>query len=291
MPRRWLAIPAGTVTIGSPEDHLDAIAGVQHYPREWFEDETPQHRVTVGTFGISRYPVTNAEFTDFTAATGYLTTAEERGFGLVYAAGYWEERQGASWRRPAGPYDSVEDRLDHPVVQVTHADAAAYAAWAGARLPTEDEWEYAAHGAAWACWPWGDDWDLERANTAEYWAKTPIADFRDWRTWWERRQKECREVPATSPVGAFSPAGDSPFGVADMAGNVTEWTATRYQMYDPGRRYDPVYAIAAGRYVVVRGGDWMKFRYQVRTSERIACDPGYANFATGFRCASDLAGP
>ncbi len=92
--------------------------------------------------------------------------------------------------------------------------------------------------------------------------------------------------PATTAVGSFSPRGDSLCGLADLAGNVAEWTATTYGPYDPARSYDPIYAAAAGRYVVVRGGCWMNFRYQLRTSERIACDSGYENFATGFRCAA-----
>jgi sulfatase modifying factor 1 len=285
--RELVAIPPGKVLIGSPEEHLDDIAVVQHYPRAWFEDEIPQHLIDVAALFIDRYPVSNAAFADFTAASGYVTAAEERGFGLVYGVGYWEEKAGASWRYPAGPHDSVENRMDHPVVHVAHADAAAYAEWAGMRLPTEAEWEYAAHGATWKCWPWGGAWDHRRANCAEYWAEKPIADFTAWRAWWAVHRERHGGIPATVAVGTFSPEGDSPFGVAEMAGNVAEWTATRYHLYDPYRSYDPIYVAAANRYMVVRGGTWMNFRYQLRTSERIACDPAYSNFATGFRCAID----
>ena len=282
------AIPAGAAVIGSPEAHLDAVAAAQHYPRTWFEDEAPQHRVSVDGFRIDRHPVTNAAFDAFAAATGYLTLAERRGFGLVYGDSYWQERPGACWRHPGGPDDSIDGRMNHPVVHVSHADALAFAAWADKRLPTEAEWEHAAHGQAWRCWPWGNHWDPRKANSAELWAGQPIAGFAAWRTWWGTRRARNHDTPATTPAGSFSPDGDSPWGVADMAGNVAEWTATTYQPYDPSRRYDPVYAAAAGRYVVVRGGSWMNFRYQLRTSERIACDPSYENFATGFRCAADL---
>jgi len=285
-----ITIAPGRVGLGSPEEHLDDIAAKQHYPRVWFEDELPQHMVEMAAFRIERCPVTNAAFAAFAEASGYVTEAEEKGFGLVYGADYWEERPGASWRHPAGPQDSVEDRLDHPVVHVTHADAAAYAKWAGMRLPTEAEWEYVAHGPTWRCWPWGDEWDVARANSSEYWARTSIADFPAWRAWWSDRHRRHGGVPATSPVGSFSPAGDSPFGVADMAGNVAEWTATPYHMYSPDQVYDPVYLAATDRYMVVRGGGWMNFRFQIRTSERVACHPAYANFATGFRCAVS-AGP
>lgn len=278
-------IPAGRALIGSPEEHLDQIVGLQHYPRVWFEDEAPRHAVDLPAFDIDRHPVSNAAFAAFVAASGYVTAAERQGFGLVYGASYWEEQAGASWRRPAGPHDSIADRMDHPVVQVTHADAVAYAEWVGMRLPTEAEWEYAAHGPDWRCWPWGDEWDIGRANSAEYWAQRPIADFAAWRAWWATHHARNRGIPATLPAGAFSPQGDSPFGVAEMSGNVAEWTSTPYHMYDPARSYDPVYATAVSRYIVVRGGGWMNFRYQLRTSERIACAPSYANFATGFRCA------
>jgi formylglycine-generating enzyme required for sulfatase activity len=253
----------------------------------WFEDETPQHPVPVAAFRLDRDLVTNAAFAAFVAATGHITLAEKRDFGLVYAANYWEERVGACWRRPAGPADSITDRMHHPVVHVTHADATAYAVWAGRRLPTEAEWEYAAHGPIWQCWPWGDDWDPGRANSAEHWAQGRVADFAAWRAWWAAEQQQRHGIPATTPAGAFSPGGDSPFGLTDMAGNVAEWTASRYHMYSSTRVYEPVYTAAARSYMVVRGGGWMNFSYQLRTSERIACDPAYANFATGFRCAAD----
>ncbi|WP_246238498.1 formylglycine-generating enzyme family protein [Acrocarpospora corrugata] len=283
-----VTIPAAEVQIGSSEEHMDGLTSVQHYGREWFEDESPQHRRAVATFAIDTYPVTNGEYLAFTEATGHRTAAELRGWGLVYGASYWEEREGACWRRPAGPGDSVQDRLDHPVVHVGHADALAYAAWAGKRLPTEAEWEYAAHGPQWRCWPWGAEWGPGFANCAEHWSGTAISDFAAWRSWWARRRAEHGETPATTPVGAFSPTGDSPFGVADLAGNVAEWTATTYHLYDRDRSYDPVYTMAAGRYMVVRGGSWKDFRFQVRTSERIAVDPVYSSFALGFRCAADL---
>jgi sulfatase modifying factor 1 len=280
-------VPEGTVQIGASEGHLDDVAADQHYDRDWFEDEAPQHETAVPGFAIDRLLVTNADFAAFADATGHTTAAERRGFALVYGDGYWVEEDGACWRHPAGPADSVAERMDHPVVQVTAADAAAYARWRGKRLPAEAEWEYAAHGPAWRCWPWGDDWDRERCCCAEYWAGQSISDFAAWRSWWRDRRAQHGPQPGTMPVGAFSPAGDSPFGVADMAGNVAEWTATPYHMYDADRAYDEVYqAAATARYLVVRGGGWMNFRHQLRTTERIAVDPGYASFAVGFRCAA-----
>ncbi|MGH3242894.1 MAG: formylglycine-generating enzyme family protein, partial [Spirillospora sp.] len=282
-----IAVPAGTVRLGTPEAALDALAGQQAYPRSWFEDESPQHPVELAAFWIDAHPVTNAAFTAFTEATGHRTAAEIRGSSLVYGPGYWQETPGACWRHPGGIGDRIDDRMDHPVVHVDYADARAYAAWADRRLPTEAEWEHAAHGPDWRPWPWGTTWDRGRVNCAEHQAARPLGDLGEWKTWWTERYARHGTVPATTPVTAFSPAGDSPFGMSDMAGNVAEWTATRYCLYDPGRRYDPLYHAATGRYQVVRGGGWMNLRHQLRTSERFAIDPAYASHATGFRCAAD----
>jgi formylglycine-generating enzyme len=283
-----IQLPSGPVELGSSEQHLDDVAASQHYKREWFEDESPQHRDQVQSFWIDRYPVTNAQYAEFCGTTGYRTEAEVRGFGLVYGATYWEEMDGVCWRHPGGLDDSASDRPDHPVVHIAYADAAAYAAWAGKRLPTEPEWEYAAHGPDWRCWPWGNAWEPANANSAEYWYGEPISDFRAWHTWWARHREASGGVPATTAVGSFSAVGDSPFGVCDMAGNVSEWTGSTYMLYDPDRQYHPTYEMAAGRFKVLRGGSWMNFRYQMRTSERFASDAAYSSISIGFRCASSL---
>jgi sulfatase modifying factor 1 len=284
-----ILIPGGEAMVGSPSEHLDAIASQQHFGRDWFEDESPQHTRTIQPFRIARNPVTNREFATFADDTGYVTSAERRGFGLVYAARCWEKQPGVCWRTPAPGLDAARQRPGHPVVHVDHADAGAYAAWAGLRLPTEAEWEYAAHGSGWRPWPWGGDWDPDAANTAEYWAGGPIRDFASWRIWWTRRHAEHGPAPSTTPVGQFSPHGDSPFGVCDMAGNVAEWTASSYGPYDPSQEYDEGYRAAMKLgYVVVRGGSWKHFRFQTRTSERIACSADYSTFDVGFRAACDM---
>ncbi|MFJ2095492.1 formylglycine-generating enzyme family protein [Streptomyces sp. NPDC087901] len=279
-----IMIPAATVTIGAPDEHLDALAGEQHYGRAWFEDESPQHRLAISPFLLDQYPVTNAAFSRFVTATGYRTAAELRGFGSVYDSAYWQEMAGASWSHPGGPEDSISDRLDHPVVHVDHADATAYARWAGKRLPTEAEWEYAAHGPSWQPWPWGDSWDPARAACAR---TGPGSDQKLWRAWWDDHFSRNGTVPATATVGDHSPAGDSPFGISDMAGNVSQWTADPYRLYDETRSYEPIYHAAAERYCAVRGGGWMHLRHQVRTTERFAAAPDYSNHALGFRCAAN----
>lgn len=283
-----ITIPTSTATIGSPEQHLDSVAASQHYPRAWFEDETPQHTASIDAFSIDPVPVTNAAYAEYTDATGHVTAAERRGYGLVYGRGYWTIVPGVNWRHPHPDLDAVVDRPDHPVVHVDHTDATAYAVWAGKRLPTEAEWEYAAHGHQWTPWPWGNEWDRHRANTAEYWAGYPIHDLDTWKTWWCEHYVHNSATPATTVVGTLA-AGTSPFGVLDMAGNVTEWTASPYRLYAPDRRYDPGYhAVADHGHIAVRGGSWKSFRWQARTSERIACDPCYSAPDLGFRCARDL---
>jgi formylglycine-generating enzyme required for sulfatase activity len=113
--------------------------------------------------------------------------------------------KGFDWHHPEGPGSGIEERMDHPVVQISWLDATAYAEWAGVRLLDEREWEKAARGIDGRLYPWGDTFDSERCNVYE------------------------SGIHATTRVGQYSPAGDSPSGCADMAGNVWEWTASRWE--------------------------------------------------------------
>ncbi|HEX6871470.1 MAG TPA: SUMF1/EgtB/PvdO family nonheme iron enzyme [Micromonosporaceae bacterium] len=281
-------IPGGTFDQGSAPWMLDWLAQQeQTLPRGWFSDEVPQQTVTLAPYLIDRYPVTVAEFRAFVQDTGYRTSAEEVGYGLVYGEQGWAELAGACWKLPAGPGDELERYLDHPVVHISWLDANAYAQWAGKRLPTESEWEFAARGSGFRIWPWGDTWHGANANTAEYFAG-PMATLEQWRTWWLAVLAERGPIPLTTPVGTFSPAGDSPFGCGDLAGNVYEWTSTVSHLYGESAECDPTLRMVMGRYRVIRGGSWMNFRYQVRCSERMHGDPdGWSSFAIGFRCAVD----
>jgi formylglycine-generating enzyme required for sulfatase activity len=141
-------------------------------------------------FWMDRTPVTNAEYKRFLDA--------HPGHAVPFAKEDWAQQY--SWDRQARSFPSGRD--EHPAVLVTRQDAVAYAEWAGARLPTEEEWEKAARGVDGRKYPWGD-WDNERCNTAE------------------------AGVLDTTPVGQYSPHGDSVYGCADMSGNVWEWTATK----------------------------------------------------------------
>jgi len=165
------------------------------------EDGTWVIRLEQGFF-VARTPVTNAEFARFVQATGYVTTAEKEG-GLNPKT--LQHTTGFDWHHPDGPGSSVEDRMDHPVVQVSWHDAMAYAEWAELRLLAEQEWEKAARGVDGRIYPWGDNLDPARCNTNESGIRT------------------------TTPVGQYSPDGDSPCGCTDMAGNVWEWTRSEWQ--------------------------------------------------------------
>jgi len=282
-------IPGGTFLQGSPSWVLDWLDGEEHQtlPRVWFGDETPTVRRTVEPFWLDRHLVTRADFAAFVAATGHRTDAEQIGFGMVYGEGGWEEIPGACWHAPGGAGTSIDGSADHPVVHVSYQDATAYAAWAGKRLPTESEWEFAASGPRFRIWPWGDDWQQALANTAEFHAG-PLASLQAWKQWWSAACRQDGPMPRTTPVGQFSPEGDSGYGCADLAGNVYEWTASLSELYDDSAAVDPTVRTAVGRYRVIRGGSWMNFRYQVRCSERMHGDPsGWSSFAHGFRCAKD----
>lgn len=282
-------IPGGSFLQGTPDWVLDWLEKQdQPLPRLWFADETPQIEARLEPYWMDRHPVTVSEFDRFVSSTGHVTDAEQIGFGMVYGARSWEERPGATWRRPAGPgYAPPADYGDHPVVHVSWADAEAYARWAGKRLPTEPEWEFAARGRDFRIWPWGDEWDRGNANTAEL-SADGLTSLAEWKQWWGGQYACSGPLPRTTPVGCFSGRGESVFGCADMAGNVYEWTSTVSRLYAASVDCDPSVRTAVGRYRVIRGGSWMNFRYQTRCGERMHGDPGgWSSFAQGFRCARD----
>ncbi len=285
-----VVVPGATFHLGSPEWAFEWLMEQgQHLPLSWFKDECPQVLVEVAPFAIDRCPVTVAQFRAFAEATGYTTLAERRGWSLVYGTDYWRDTSGASWRFPAGANVQYEPPDDHPVVHIAAEDAEAYAAWAGKRLPTEAEWELAARGPEYRLWPWGNTWSRHRVNCVERRLGDAIRSAADWRAWWAALTRDTGPIPLTTPVGSYSPEADSPYGVADMAGNVFEWTSTPSYLYGPSPDCDESLLSIMGHFRVVRGGSWMNMRFQTRTSERLHGDPQtWACFASGFRCASDL---
>jgi formylglycine-generating enzyme required for sulfatase activity len=240
-----IAIPGGSYNMG------DAAGD---------DNEAPK-RVTVKPFRMMRTEVTNQSFAIFVKQTGHITDREREGWGWVWPAGKWIRRKGADWRHPHGPDDSIRDRDDHPVVQVSANDAKAYCRWRGLRLPTEAEWEFAARGTDGRRYPWGNDPPRQSAPFRTNFGSVRCcgADGTD-------------GYVKTAPVGRF-PAGISPFRIEDMAGNVWEWTSNRF----PGQPHE----------MAIRGGGWGNNPYCLRVSYRHGNRPEYGLDLVGFRCAGD----
>ena len=247
-------------------------------------DALPSHLVSVDGFWIDRTPVTNAEFERFARATKYITVAErqldperypevprdklkpgsavftptDHPVPLDNPLQWWKYVPGASWKHPAGPGSSLRDRADHPVVHVAYDDVLAYAKWAGKRIPTEAEFEFAARGGLdRRPYPWGDD--LMPGGK-------PVANT--WQGSFPARDAGEDGFLGTSPVTAFPPNG---FGLYDMGGNVWQWCADWYRPdyyaalakagtvadnpTGPADSYDPQEPGAAKR--VLRGGSYL----------------------------------
>jgi len=215
-----IAIPGGTFRMGS---------------EAFYSEEAPVVERTVAAFEIDATLVTNAQFAEFIDATGYVTIAERPmdpadfpgadpamlvpgSLAFAATAGpvnlrdwrqWWKWTPGASWRHPFGPDSDIDDKADHPVVQVAYPDAHAYATWAGKRLATEAEWEFAARGGLDdATYAWGDEMPEQlKANT--------------WQGSFPWRNTGANGWVGTSPVGSFEANG---YGLFDMTGNTWEWT-------------------------------------------------------------------
>jgi sulfatase modifying factor 1 len=215
---------------------------------DFYEDEGPVRDVVVDGFWIDETPVTNAQFARFVDETGYRTFAEDapdprdypglepgacKAGSLVFtppghpvplddASSWWTFVEGASWRHPTGPSSSVAGIEDHPVVHVTPRDAEAYALWAGKRLPTEAEWEFAARGGLEGrVYGWGDELEPKGVAQANIW----VGSF-PWRN--DARPGHTR----TSAVRSYPANG---YGLHDMIGNVWEWTADPYAFARPAK--------------------------------------------------------
>jgi serine/threonine-protein kinase len=258
-------IPAGEFSMGSNRNY----------------EEKPVHIVYLDAYWIDQYEVTNAMFTAFVKATGYRTDAESAKRSKVWARtnGKTVEEttwvDGASWRHPTGA-NNITGLENHPVVQVSWNDAAAYCEWVGRRLPTEAEWEKAARGTDERWFPWGKEFNCAFGN---YDDETNI----------DRYVVGCDGFPRTAPVDSF-PAGKSPYGVYNMSGNVWEWVADWYsETYYSESPYANPPGPIRGAYRVARGGSWfseMKFLYiSYRDGEEN--DPSYRDDILGFRCAQD----
>jgi eukaryotic-like serine/threonine-protein kinase len=262
-------IPTGSFDMGSAEDEVDELianckksGGSPYTCEERYDAETPRHRVQVEGFFLDKTEATQAQFARFVQAARRITTAEAEGRSELYRQKEgkwgWEDQDGIDWRYPVSRNAPTLPAL--PVVHVSWTDAVAYCAWAGKRLPTEAEWEYAARGTAGLKYPWGNRWNGARA-----------------------RHFGNREEGTTAPVGSY-PDGASPFGVLDLSGNVWEWTDSLFRPY-PRSATDGREAGAAAGKRTVRGGGWNSGAVSMRSARRAGNDPTNRNNLIGFRCA------
>ena len=306
-----LLIPAGTFDMGGDNDQASA-------------DEYPKHKVTIDSFYLDATEVTNAQFKKFVDATGYITTAERKpdweelkktvapgtakppdsvmvAASLVFrqTAGavdlndysqWWQWVSGADWKHPSGPGSNINGKENYPVVQVSWDDAMSYCKWAGKRLPSEAEWEFAARGGLTNnIYPWGNENVNSGSPKTNSWeGKFPYYN-----------EKKDGFVKA-APVKSFSPNG---FGLFDMAGNVWEWCNDWYKSnyykelqnkiinnpIGPSKSYDPAEPFTPKK--VLRGGSFLcndSYCSGYRVARRMKSSPDTGLEHTGFRTAKSI---
>jgi formylglycine-generating enzyme len=314
-PPGMIWIPGGEFSMGAqdPPDMEHDHVGMQAT-----EDSRPIHRVYVDGFWMDQTDVTNAEFAKFVAATHYVTEAERTPKAEDFAGAppenlvagsvvfappnhpvqlndhfqWWSYVKGANWRHPNGPGSDIKGKDNYPVVHVSYDDALAYAKWAGKRLPTEAEWEFAARGGlAGKPFVWGDTFRPD----GKYMANTFQGHFPD-------KNSDEDGFNATSPVTKFPPNG---YGLYDMAGNVWQWTSDWYRPdyyrqlaasgaiarnpTGPSSSFDPAERGVAKR--VMRGGSFLCTdqycsRYMVGTRGKGEVSTGTNHL--GFRCVKPI---
>jgi formylglycine-generating enzyme required for sulfatase activity len=268
----FIQIPKGRFLMGSQDD--DDLA---------YGDEKPQHTLEIHyDYWTGKYPVSNHQFREFVHSTSYVTRAEKDGWCWVWNSlnGKWEKVKNATWKYPTGE-NSKNAKLDnHPVVQVCWYDAMAFCEWLNEKkgsilpqgyhfhLPNEAEWEKAARGPAGREWPWGNDFNVSLCNS-----------------------KLDGKVHTIS-VGSHSPQGDSIYGVADMSGNIWEWTITLWGNDRNTPSYVYPYESKDGRenlsagdefFRIIRGGSFKDDIQGVRSACRDIDPPNYSLNNLGVR--------
>ncbi len=265
-PTIMILVPAGPFTMGSDTDAAltECLKFEDDCSFRSFEDEKPIHTVTLDTFYIDQYEVTNAQYRQ----------CNEAGDCQIPGCADYED----------------EERDDHPVICVTWDQANRYCRWRDARLPTEAEWEKAARGTDERVYPWGDTFEDNRTNFCD---RNCEKDF--------LANKDYDDGSAeTAPIGSYS-NGVSPYGAYDMAGNVWEWVGDWYDTGPGSDRYNPqgyyYYANSPaqnpqgpddGDFKVIRGGGWFDNGYAARTANRRYLEPDGLSADIGFRCVATV---
>lgn len=283
LPGEFVGIPAGTFTMG---DHHN-----EGHPQD---GETPLHPVTLPTFHMATTPVTNHQFAQFVDATDYRTTAEHHGVSAVFYAAFqgkrtdilnqaagapwWLAVTGANWKHPNGPGSTLTGCDDHPVVHISWHDATAYCTWAGTRLATEAEWEYAARGGLEGTrLPWGDD-------------LTPAGEWNCniWQGRFPHDNTAADGYLTTAPVKTYRPNG---YGLWQMAGNVWEWCQDWFDAgYYPHSPTHNPRGPETGLRRVLRGGSYLchdSYCNRYRVAARNSNTPESTSGNIGFRVVSE----
>ena len=261
------------------------------------DGEGPVREVALDPFYIDAAPVTNAQFAEFARATGYRTEAEQFGWSFVFqghipgerraalvndtvlAAPWWCKVPGSTWERPEGPDSNITARDEYPVTQLSWNDAVEFARWAGKRLPTEAEWEFAARGGLEQNrFPWGDELTPGGRHVCNIWqGQFPTRDLAE------------DGYAGTSPVKAFPPNG---FGLYSVSGNTWEWCADWFHptWHQVGARTNPT-GPALGKGRVMKGGSYLchaSYCNRYRVAARTSNTPDSSTGNIGFRCVRDV---
>jgi sulfatase modifying factor 1 len=279
--RPMISLPGATFLMGTEYD--------RGFPAD---GEGPVRPVSLSSFDIDTFPVTNADFAAFIAATNYRTEAELFGWSFVFwahipeekfeaivedtvaAAPWWCKVPDATWNHPEGPGSSVDGRPNHPVVHVSWKDAATYAAWASKSLPTEAQWEYAARGGLeQKLYPWGDELTPEGKHLCNIWqGEFPVNDMAE------------DGYAGSCPVDSFPPNGN---GLYSVTGNVWEWCADWFHnQFSAESLHDPKGPLS-GHAKVMKGGSFLchaSYCNRYRVAARTSNTPDSSASNVGFRC-------
>ena len=281
-----LKLDGGPFLMGTDGDHGFPLDG-----------EGPVRKITLDAFYLDAAPVTNAQFREFVRATNYQTESERFGWSFVFqghiskeryrelvedtvvAVPWWCKVSGAAWIHPEGPDSKVDGRETYPVVHVSWNDASEYCRWAGKRLPTEAEWEYAARGGLeQKLYPWGDELTPGGQHLCNIWqGEFPHVDTAE------------DGYSAPAPVDAFPP---NEYGLLTITGNTWEWCADWFNpaYHVEATRVNPVGPLR-GAARVMKGGSYLchaSYCNRYRVAARTSNTPDSATTNIGFRCVRDV---